>query len=444
MTAACLHSAACHPATRPTPITPQRTQQCARRPCKPSFRVAALHSQTPEEAASSPAAPGLSRRGAAALLHALLLTPLVPGTAHAAVSLEDVTPRVAPPQRLSARESSVADVYDRVAPAVANVFDLTLRMTAMGGPQSVEQPEGNGTGFVWDTEGHVVTNWHVLTSVLSGAAGKVLPGALVARVMLLGTDGAQQAYDGYLVGADRARDLVVLKVSAPASQLRPVALGDSSTVRVGQGCLAIGNPFGFERSLTTGVVSALGRGFQSQTGTTIGGGIQTDAAVNPGNSGGPLLDLSGLLIGVNTAIFTNTGTSAGLGFAIPSNTVRRVVPQLIQYGAVQRASLGFQPAPDPIARAFKISSGVLIQTADPKGAAVAAGLLPTRRGLGGIVAGDVIVAIDGKPVRNLFELSNALDERAAGEVVEVKALRGVDGNSAQEVLVKATLGIEQQ
>lgn len=323
------------------------------------------------------------------------------------------------------------------------MYDVTLRMLPVGGPQAVEQPEGNGTAFVWDAEGHLVTNYHVLANVLGGAAGKVLPGGAVARVLLLNEEGLQQAFDGYLVGADKARDLAVLKVKAPASLLRPVSLGDSAAVRVGQSCLAIGNPFGFERTLTTGVVSALGRGFQSQTGSTIGGGIQTDAAVNPGNSGGPLLDLSGAVIGVNTAIFTNTGTSAGLSFAIPINTVRRIVPQLIAFGSVQRASLGFQPAADPVARSFKVSEGVMIQTSDPKGAAAQAGLLPTRRGLGGVVAGDVIVAIGGKPVRSLFDLSQILDEATVGEEVEVRALRGVDQSAAPEpVTVRARLVAE--
>ncbi|PSC76877.1 protease Do-like chloroplastic isoform X1 [Micractinium conductrix] len=363
----------------------------------------------------------------------------------AALTLEDVTPAVAPPQALTARESAIADIYDRTAPSIANVYDVTLRMVSQaGGPQAVEQPEGNGSGFVWDTDGNVVTNYHVLASVLGGAAGKVAPGAKVARVLLLNGEGVQQAYDGFLVGADKARDLAVLKVNAPASLLRPLRLEDSAAVRVGQACIAIGNPFGFERTLTTGVVSALGRGFESQTGSTIGGGIQTDAAVNPGNSGGPLLDLSGSVIGVNTAIFTNTGASSGLSFAIPSNTVRRVVPQLIAFGAVQRASLGFTPAPDPIARAFKISEGVLIQTADPKGPAAAAGLLSTRRGLGGIVAGDVIVSVGGRPVRSLFDLSTILDEAEVGQEVEVRALRGVDGGTAQEVAVRATLVAEAQ
>ncbi|KAL4431590.1 hypothetical protein ABPG77_001432 [Micractinium sp. CCAP 211/92] len=396
-------------------------------------------------AADAPAgeAAQLSRRGAGLLLSSLVLAPWAQQGAHAALTLEDVTPPVAPPQPLSAREATVAAIYERVAPAVANVYDITLRTLPVGGPQAVEQPEGNGTAFVWDTEGHLVTNYHVLGSVLGGAAGKVLPGAKVARVLLLNAEGVQQSFDGYLVGADKARDLAVLKVNAPAALLRPVTLGDSSAVRVGQACLAIGNPFGFERTLTTGVVSALGRGFQSQTGSTIGGGIQTDAAVNPGNSGGPLLDMSGAVIGVNTAIFTNTGASAGLSFAIPSNTVRRIVPQLIRLGAVQRPSLGIQPAADPIARSFKVSEGVMIQTAEPKGPAAVAGLLPTRRGLGGVVAGDVIVSLAGRPVRNLFDLTSILDETDVGDEVEVVALRGVDQQGQpQRVTVRARLEAE--
>ncbi|PRW59774.1 protease Do-like chloroplastic isoform X1 [Chlorella sorokiniana] len=417
-------------------------------PTRRSAAVAAASSGAQQQGAAPPPPPlppAAASQGRRALLSSALLAPLVLASGpSSALTIEEVTPPVVPASPLTAREAAVADIYDRVAPSVALVYDITLRSTGPGGPQAVEQPEGNGSGFVWDKDGHVVTNYHVLASVLSGAAGKVQPGALVARVLLLNREGVQQAFDGFLVGADKARDLAVLKVKAPADLLRTVSLGDSSAVRVGQACLALGNPFGFERTLTSGVVSALGRGFQSQTGSVIGGGIQTDAAVNPGNSGGPLLDLSGAVIGVNTAIFTATGASAGIAFAIPSSVVRRVVPQLIQFGTVQRASLGFQPAADPIARSFKVSEGVLIQTADPQGAAAKAGLLPTRRGLGGIVPGDVIVAIDGRPVRNLFDLTSQLDERSVGDTVEVRALRGVEQAAPQAVTVTATLEAEAQ
>jgi S1-C subfamily serine protease len=164
----------------------------------------------------------------------------------------------------------------------------------------------------------------------------------VAFVTLEDRAGKQQAYPAYLVGADRPRDLAVVKVNAPVNVLQPIVLGDSAALRVGQQCLAIGNPFGFDHTLTTGVISGLNREIRSQAGSVIPGGIQTDAAINPGNSGGPLLDSSGRLIGVNTAIFTPTGTSAGVGFAIPVDTVARVVPQLIAKGRVTRPALGVQ------------------------------------------------------------------------------------------------------
>ena len=162
----------------------------------------------------------------------------------------------------------------------------------------------------------------------------------MALVTLQGPDDVQRSYEARLVGADRPRDIAVLKINAAPDQLRPLQLGQSSSLRVGQQCLAIGNPFGFDHTLTTGVISGLNREIKSQAGSVIPGGIQTDAAINPGNSGGPLLDSSGRLIGVNTAIFTPTGTSAGVGFAIPVDTVSRVVPQLITKGRVTRPSLG--------------------------------------------------------------------------------------------------------
>ena len=356
-----------------------------------------------------------------------------------AVTLEEAPPAVAPPAALTPPEQQISETYARCNPSVVNIFDITLSGRIPTGPAAVESAEGNGSGFVWDTAGHVLTNYHVLANVLNGSAGKLQPMAKVAIVYLLGPDGLQQAFDGLLVGADKARDLAVLKVAAPAALLRPLPLAESSTLRIGQTVLAIGNPFGLEHTLTTGVISALGRGFQSQTGSTIGGGIQTDCALNPGNSGGPLLDISGRVIGVSTAIFTNTGTSAGVGFGIPANIAAKVVPQLIANGRVRRASLGVQPAPDPVARALKVSQGVLIQTLDPGGPADKAGLLATRRGLSGIVTGDVIVRVGSSKVRSVFDLSAALDEAEVGDTVEVEVVR-----NAQTVAVSVTLAAENE
>jgi S1-C subfamily serine protease len=227
---------------------------------------------------------------------------------------------------------------------------LTKQGRALSSIKEVDVPEGNGTGIVWDTSGHIVTNYHVLASSLQalGSAATATTGSSddftslkkVALVTLQGPDDVQRSYEARLVGADRPRDLAVLKIEVAPNELRPLMLGQSSSLKVGQQCLAIGNPFGFDHTLTTGVISGLNREIRSQAGSVIPGGIQTDAAINPGNSGGPLLDSTGRLIGVNTAIFTPTGTSAGVGFAIPVDTVARVVPQLITKGRVTRSSLG--------------------------------------------------------------------------------------------------------
>lgn len=207
--------------------------------------------------------------------------------------------------------------------------------------------------------------------------------------------------------------------------LRPIKVGQSSSLKVGQQCLAIGNPFGFDHTLTVGVISGLNRDIFSQTGVTIGGGIQTDAAINPGNSGGPLLDSKGNLIGINTAIFTQTGTSAGVGFAIPSSTVLKIVPQLIQFGRVVRAGINIDFAPDLIANQLNVRHGALILQVPANSPAAKAGLLPTTRGFAGnIVLGDIIAGIDNKPVRNKAELYKLLDEYNAGDKVILKIKRG--------------------
>jgi S1-C subfamily serine protease len=360
-----------------------------------------------------------------------------------ALTLEEATPPIVPSgANLTAQEQHIVDVVARCNQSVVTIFDASLPRRVMTGPASVEQPEGNGSGIVWDDEGHIVTNYHVLSNALSG---KVEPTTKIAFVFLPGSDGNQSAFDGYFVGADVARDIAVIKIDAPKQLLSPMPLGDSRRdIRLGQSVLAIGAPFGFEHSVTTGVISALGRGFQSQTGSIIGGGIQTDAAINPGNSGGPLLDLSGRLVGINTAIFTNTGTSAGVAFAIPVDTVARIVPQLIRDGRVTRASLGIQPSPDPVARAFGVSDGVMIQSLVEKGPAASAGLLPTRRALGGVVAGDVIIEVQAMSVHNVFDLSAALDALQVGDIVQVSVLRGVGLQSEvpQEVTVTAKLVAE--
>ncbi|RLM74156.1 protease Do-like 8, chloroplastic [Panicum miliaceum] len=358
------------------------------------------------------------------------------------VKIEDVTPKIFPSGPLFPTEKRIAELFETNTYSVVNIFDATLR-PQLNVTGVVEIPEGNGSGVVWDDSGHIVTNYHVVGSALSKSPK---PGEVVARVNILAAEGyqhsciwkttnsllyllerIQKSFEGKLVGADRAKDLAVLKVDAPTDLLKPINVGQSSALRVGQQCLAIGNPFGFDHTLTVGVISGLNRDIFSQAGVTIGGGIQTDAAINPGNSGGPLLDSKGHLIGINTAIFTQTGTSAGVGFAIPSSTVLKIAPQLIQFGKVRRAGLNLDFAPDPIAYQLNVRNGALILKVPAGSAAAKAGLAPTGRGFAGnIVLGDVIIAVDGKPVKGKSDLLRVLDDYGVGDQVTLTVRRGAE------------------
>ena len=302
--------------------------------------------------------------------------------------------------------------------------------------------EGNGTGIVWDNEGHIVTNYHVIGAVLSTVPKGRSVGE-VAKVTIEGPDDRPKTFSATLVGTERSKDLAVLKVNAPPEYLKPVAIGESRDVKVGQAVFAIGNPFGFDHTLTTGVVSGLNRTIQSQVGSLISGGIQTDAAINPGNSGGPLLDASARLIGVNTAIFTNTGASAGVGFAIPVDLVKRIVPQLIEYGTVTLPSLNVGIADPNVGKQLGVrSQGALVQTVTPGSAAAAAGLLPTRRGLGGIVAGDLITAADGRRVAGEGDLVAAVETHQVGESVTLTVRRGEGGEPKDVQELKIVVKLE--
>lgn len=365
---------------------------------------------------------------------------LVGAPAQAAYSIEEVTPETFQAKPLDKGEAAIVDVYERSTFAVVNIIDVTLQGR---GPRTaeVDVPEGNGSGIIWDKDGNIVTNYHVLSSALSGQGVKAPKrSSLVAIVTLLQPDGSQKAYDGLLVGADRARDLAVVHIDAPPALLRPLPRGSSSALRVGQQVLAIGNPFGFDHTLTAGVVSGLGRVVRSAAGSLIPGSIQTDAALNPGNSGGALLDTAGRLVGISTAIFTNTGASAGVGFAIPSDAAVRAVPQIISAGRVNRASLRAQVADAGVASALGVRSGALLQSVEAGGAAARAGLQATRRGLTGIVPGDVITAVGRQAVRDSAELAAALEGYSAGDQVTLTVTRvgdqgAVPGPSTVQVVL---------
>ena len=271
-------------------------------------------------------------------------------------------------------------------------------------------PRGTGSGFIWDDAGHVITNYHVIE------------GASEAIVKL--SDGSD--YKASLTGASPAHDIAVLRISAGFKRPSPVPLGTSGDLRVGQKVFAIGNPFGLDWTLTTGIVSALDRSLSGENGT-IEHLIQTDAAINPGNSGGPLLDSAGRLIGINTAIYSPSGASAGIGFAVPVDTLNRVVPQLIKSGAYTRPSLGVEldeRINQRLKAALKVE-GVVILKVPAGSAALRAGLQGAKITADGeLIPGDIITAADGRQVDTVGKLNAALDEHEAGETLSLTISRG--------------------
>ena len=297
-------------------------------------------------------------------------------------------------------EQATIDLFRGASPSVVFITSITSRVDFF--TRNVTQiPSGTGSGFVWDQSGNIVTNYHVIQ------------GAQAAQVTL----NDQTTWNATLVGVARDKDLAVLHIDAQAEQLLPINLGRSDDLLVGQTVLAIGNPFGFDHSLTTGVISALGREIGSASVYPIRDVIQTDAAINPGNSGGPLLDSRGRLIGVNTAIYSPSGAYSGIGFAIPIDTVRWVVSDIIEYGEVRRANLGITAATPNWQQRLGIQ-GVLVVDVIPGGAAEEAGLRATvRRQNGRIRLGDVIKAIDGETVAGEADLFLALERYEIGDEV---------------------------
>lgn len=332
------------------------------------------------------------------------------------------TPRaITPRPPLDAAEQTQVDLFRRLSPSVVHITTLQAQRDLFS--MNVQQvPRGTGTGFVWDESGHIVTNFHVIQ------------GSSAARVTLAD----QSTFDARLVGVFPDRDLAVLKIDAPAAKLPPIPMGSSRDLLVGQRVFAIGNPFGLDQTLTTGVVSALGREIDSFNGRTIRGVVQTDAAINPGNSGGPLLDSAGRLIGVNTQIASPSGASAGIGFAIPADEVNRIVPKLIAFGRVVRPAIGVTAAPPAFGRALRLPPGVpLIEVAEG-GPAARAGLRPFRRARdGGVLMGDVVTAVGGEPVTDLDDVLTQLELRQPGQAVTLTVWRG--GQLRQvDVLLQAT------
>ncbi len=327
---------------------------------------------------------------------------------------------VTPRGDLHEDEKATIALFEQAAPSVVYITTV-VHQRDLFSINVLEVPKGTGSGFVWDAKGYIVTNFHVIQE------------ATGAKVTL--ADGS--TWDARLVGAAPDYDLAVLKIDAPAEKLRPIPVGTSFDLKVGQKVFAIGNPFGLDHTLTTGVISGLNRRMRSVSGRTIKEVIQTDAAINPGNSGGPLLDSSGRLIGVNTAIYSPSGAYAGVGFAVPVDTVNRVVPQLIRHGRLQRPVLGVE-LHEQAARQLAGVPGLLVVRVVPGSGAAKAGLRPTQVDqLGQIHLGDIIIGIDGKPVRTRDDLLEVLEQKKAGEQVVLKILR--DGEE-QEVPVVLSQG----
>ncbi|KAF8716167.1 hypothetical protein HU200_026443 [Digitaria exilis] len=358
---------------------------------------------------------------AGSVIVALASAALILGDAGAASAFVVATPR-----KLQSDELATVRLFQENTPSVVYITNLAVRQDAFT-LDVLEVPQGSGSGFVWDKSGHIVTNFHVIR------------GASDLRVTL----SDQSVYEAQVVGYDQDKDVAVLRIKAPKDKLRPIPVGVSADLLVGQKVYAIGNPdrikslilrstlllfhqhFGLDHTLTTGVISGLRREISSAaTGRPIQDVIQTDAAINPGNSGGPLLDSSGNLIGVNTAIYSPSGASSGVGFSIPVDTVGGIVDQLIKFGKVTRPILGIKFAPDQSVEQLGLS-GVLVLDAPPNGPAGKAGLLPTKRDpYGRLILGDIITSVNGTKVTNGSDLYRILDQCKVGETVTVEVLRG--------------------
>ncbi|MDA0835313.1 MAG: trypsin-like peptidase domain-containing protein [Planctomycetota bacterium] len=309
---------------------------------------------------------------------------------------------------LAADEKSTIALYEAASLSVVHITTRAVEQRVDPWSRNVMEipKEGTGSGFLWSDDGYIVTNFHVVM------------GAQEAQV----TMADREVHPARFVGADPDKDLAVLKIEIPEGKYQALPLGTSHDLQVGQKVFAIGNPFGFDQTLTTGIISGLGREIQSVTQQIISDVIQTDAAINPGNSGGPLLDSAGRLIGVNTAIYSTSGQYAGIGFAVPVDTVNFIVPELLKSGVVEKAGLGIYPWPDSVVAEIGLK-GSLIREVKKGSAAEKAGLLPTRPDDQNILLGDLITSIDGKPIEKNDDLFAALTGRKPGEIVEVTIQR---------------------
>ncbi len=318
---------------------------------------------------------------------------------------------------LAADEQNTIDIFQATSPSVVHVTSIALRR-GLFSLNAVEIPQGTGSGFVWDKEGRVVTNYHVISDA--------------SRVQVAMADNS--TWKAEVIGVAPDKDLAVLQIGAPIERLQPIAIGLSKDLQVGQKVFAIGNPFGLDQTITSGIISALGREIKAMSGRMIRGMIQTDAAINPGNSGGPLLDSAGRLIGVNTAIYSPSGAYAGIGFAVGVDVVNEIVPQLIKKGRIIRPGIGVALVDERVAREIGVE-GALILGVESGSPAEEAGLRPTTQVRGEVVLGDIIVAVNGVKIRSYEDLLAEFEKHKVGEQVSLAILRD---NQVLDVPVRLT------
>ena len=325
-------------------------------------------------------------------------------------------PIITPRGDLAADEQATIALFSANSPAVVHITSIATRRSRFS-LNVFDIPQGTGTGFVWDAAGHIVTNFHVISN------------ASKAEVTFYD----RTVVPAKIIGTAPHKDIAVLKI-LPPKNLKAVTLSTSGDLLVGQKVFAIGNPFGLDQTLTTGVISGLDREIQSMTGRPISDVIQTDAAINPGNSGGPLLDSAGRVIGVNTAIQSPTGAYAGIGFAVPIDTVTDIVPQLISNGKVMRPGMGIYLVPDAYALRLGIQ-GVIIREVPANTAAARAGLVGLRSNArGDILLGDVIVAINKTPIKSSQDIYRVLNHHKVGDTIDLEVSREKNRRTVQLVL----------
>lgn len=348
-----------------------------------------------------------------------------------------VPPSAAPlEQQLYRSEMDRVEVFERVSPAVAFIQTSIVRPQSRFSLRNQNAyPLGAGSGFVWDEQGHVITNFHVVNG---GPAGR--PGGELPRKVTVKLAGSNEQVEAKVVGWEADKDLCVLKIDPAVLPLTPIERGVSADLKVGQSVLAIGNPFGLDFSMTTGIVSALGREVDGAGGRPIKDCIQTDAAINPGNSGGPLLDSRGRLIGMNTMIYAPGGIGAniGIGFAIPVDTVSRYVNQIIKYGPNARPSLGVSVLPDQVRQQYAQNlrrplEGAIIAEVVPGSPAAMLKLSPCERQRAGVLLGDMITAVNGNPVEKNEDLLCAVEESDQDQPIKITVQRNCDPARVEEL-----------